>query len=114
MIPTNLLGRKYEAIASEYLKTKGYEILEHNYSNKIGEIDIICKDNNTFVFVEVKYRVSAKFGRPIEAITPHKIYKIQNTAIVYLKSKRKLNNPYRIDAIEILNDEIRHIENITG
>lgn len=114
MLPTNLLGRKYEAISCEFLKQKGYEILERNYSNKIGEIDIICSKDNVIVFVEVKYRISAKFGRPIEAITPQKVGKIQNTALVYLKIHRKLNSPYRIDAIEILNDEIRHVENITG
>lgn len=112
MLPTNLTGRRYEAIAGNYLEQKGYEILERNYSNKIGEIDIICKKDNTIVFVEVKYRISAKFGRPIEAITPHKIRKIVQTATFYLKQKKQLNNSIRFDAIEILNDEIRHIENI--
>lgn len=114
MLTTNILGKKYEAMACNFLMQKGYKILEQNYSNKIGEIDIICENNGILVFVEVKYRTSAKFGLPLEAITPHKLFKIQNTALVYLKSHKKLNYPYRIDAIEILNDEIRHVENITN
>lgn len=112
MLPTNLLGRKYEAIACDFLKNSGYKILEQNYSNKIGEIDIICTKDDILVFVEVKYRISGKFGRPIEAITPHKLIKIRQTATCYLKQHRKLDSNVRFDAIEILNDSIRHIENI--
>lgn len=112
MIPTNITGRKYEVIACNYLKSKGYQILEQNYTCPIGEIDIICMDKDLIVFVEVKYRTSAKFGRPIEAITPHKLRKIFQTATFYLKSKRKLNANCRFDAIEILNDNIRLIQNI--
>lgn len=112
MIPTNLTGRKYEAIACNYLQQKGYTIVAKNYSNTLGEIDIICKKDDLLVFVEVKYRVSAKFGRPIEAITPHKLMKIRQTATLYLKQHRLLEANIRFDAIEILNDEIRHIENI--
>jgi len=112
MLATNLIGKKYEIIATNYLKQKGYKILENNYKNVIGEIDIICKDNDIIVFVEVKYRTSAKFGRPIEAITPHKLMKIRQTATGYLKFKRLLDANIRFDAIEILDDEIRHIQNI--
>lgn len=112
MLPDNLVGKKYEAIAVNFLKDKGYKILEKNYKNVIGEIDIICEKDNIIVFVEVKYRTSAKFGRPIEAITPHKLMKIRQTATSYLKFKRKLENMVRFDAIEILDDQIRHVENI--
>lgn len=112
MLPTNILGQKYEAIACNFLQENGYKIVERNYKNMIGEIDIICTKDNIIVFVEVKYRISAKFGRPIEAITPHKLMKIRQTATCYLKQHRKLDSNIRFDAIEILNDEIRHIENI--
>lgn len=112
MLPNNIQGKKYEIIATNYLKEKGYKILESNYKNKIGEIDIVCKDKDYIVFVEVKYRTSSKFGRPIEAITPHKIMKIRQTATGYLKLKRLLDVNVRFDAIEILDDEIRHLQNI--
>lgn len=112
MLATNIIGKKYELIATNYLKQKGYKILENNYKNKVGEIDIICKDGDFIVFVEVKYRTSAKFGRPIEAITPHKLMKIRQTATSYLKFNKLLDSYVRFDAIEILDDEIRHIQNI--
>ena len=112
MIPNNIIGRKYEAVACAFLKEKGYKILRQNYANKLGEIDIICKHNETIVFVEVKYRTSNKFGRPIEAITYSKLKKIRLTATAFLKENGWLNKNCRFDAIEILNDEIRHIENI--
>lgn len=112
MLATNIVGKKCELIATNYLKQKGYKILENNYKNIIGEIDIICQDNDIIVFVEVKHRTSAKFGRPIEAITSHKLMKIRQTATGYLKFKRKLDSSVRFDAIEILDDEIRHIQNI--
>ena len=112
MLPTNILGQKYEIIACNFLKENGYKILERNYKNMIGEIDIICSKDNVLVFVEVKYRTSSKFGRPIESITPYKLMKIRQTATCYLKQHKKLDSNIRFDAIEILNDEIRHIENI--
>lgn len=112
MLATNIVGKKYEIIATNYLKQKGFKIIKNNYKNAIGEIDIICKDKDILVFVEVKYRTSAKFGRPIEAITPHKLMKIRQTATSYLKLNGLLDNLVRFDAIEILDDEIRHIKNI--
>ena len=112
MLSTNILGKKYELIACNFLKENGYKIIEQNYKNMIGEIDIICSKDNILVFVEVKYRISAKFGRPIEAITPHKLWKIRQTATCYQKQHKKHDRNIRFDAIEILNDEIRHIENI--
>jgi len=114
MLPQNIQGKTGEAVATLYLKQKGYTILANNYSNKIGEIDIVCKDGNILVFVEVKYRTSAKLGRPIEAITPFKLNKIKMTATKFLKEHKMLNSEIRFDAIEILNDEIRHIKNIFG
>ena len=58
----NILGKRSEIIAMNFLKKKGYKILETNYKNSIGEIDIIAKDNDYIVFVEVKGRMSKKFG----------------------------------------------------
>lgn len=112
MLPKNIIGKKYEIVAVNYLKEQGYKILETNYKNKLGEIDIICKDEDIVVFVEVKYRKNAKYGRPIEAITPYKLMKIRQTATLYLKIKRLLDANIRFDAIEILFDEIRHVKNI--
>ena len=78
MLPTSTLGKKYENMALHYLKIEKYKILARNFSCPAGELDIIAydKDNDYIVFVEVKYRSTNAFGRPIEAITPEKARKI--------------------------------------
>ena len=106
------VGEAQETRTVLELEKLGYRILKKNFRCRIGEIDIIALHQGYLVFVEVKYRTSAKFGRPIEAITPHKLMKIRQTATAYLKFKRLLDANVRFDAIEILDDEIRHIQNI--
>ena len=62
-------GKDSESLAMGYLKKHGYKIIEKNYRNKIGEIDIIAKDKGTLVFVEVKARKTHVFGNPKWAVT---------------------------------------------
>ncbi len=95
--------------AVNYLTDKGYEILETNYKNKLGEIDIIAKDGERIVFVEVKARATAKYGYPREAVNEYKQRKIRMVAESYLKSKRLLNSYIRFDVIEILAGNITHL-----
>lgn len=95
--------------AVKYLTDKGYEILETNYKNKLGEIDIIAKDDTRIVFVEVKARATAKYGYPREAVNEYKQRKIRMVAESYLKSKRLLNSYIRFDVIEILAENITHL-----
>ena len=95
--------------AVKYLTDKGYEILETNYKNKLGEIDIIAKDDTRIVFVEVKARATAKDGYPREAVNEYKQRKIRMVAESYLKSKRLLNSYIRFDVIEILAGNITHL-----
>lgn len=107
-----VLGIQGEAIAKDYLINKGYTILETNYNSKIGEIDIIAKIDKTIVFVEVKARQSLRYGHPREAVNYYKQQKIRNVAVGYLKFKglyEKVN--MRFDVVDILGDEITHIQN---
>lgn len=109
----NIFGKKGEIIAANYLKKRGYKILENNYKNKIGEIDIIAKDKNYLVFVEVKTRTSRMLGDPLEAIDEQKQFKIRQVATMYLMKTNQLETSIRFDAIAILGDnedEIRHIK----
>lgn len=109
---SNIYGKRSEIIATDYLKKKGYKILATNYTNKIGEIDIVAQDKDYMVFVEVKARLSQKFGHPLDAIDEKKQQKIHAVASLYLVEKRKYGKPCRFDAISILgleNPEIRHI-----
>lgn len=109
---TNIYGKRSEIIASNYLKKKGYKILETNYKNDIGEIDVIAKDKDYIVFVEVKARTSQKFGHPFEAIDEEKQRKIHAVASLYMVKNHKYGSLCRFDAISILgleNPEITHI-----
>lgn len=105
------IGRDKESIAVAFLKKNGYKIMERNYTCKIGEIDIIASIKNIIVFVEVKYRQNEFFGLPREAVNSFKQRKIRNVASFYLKWKGKLNSNCRFDVIEILGDNVSHIEN---
>ncbi len=100
-----------ETLAQKYLKKMGYKIIECNYSNLIGEIDIIAKQKEYFVFIEVKARGTYAFGRPCEAVTPYKQNKIRKVAQIYIKQHRIFNAPCRFDVIEVLGEKINHIEN---
>lgn len=104
------IGAKGELDAEKYLSKKGMKILAKNYSNKLGEIDIIAQDRDYIVFVEVKERSSLLFSSPCEAVTYSKQRKIRNAAQCYLKEKYITDAPCRFDVVEILGDEINYIE----
>ncbi|MDE7336912.1 MAG: YraN family protein [Clostridia bacterium] len=104
-------GIEGENAAIEYLKKKGYRILERNFTSKTGEIDIIAQDKNYLVFVEVKSRDNLKFGYPVESVTLSKARKIVRTAECYLLYKKRQNSLCRFDIIEVLKGEVNHIKN---
>ena len=106
MFNTKLEGDKGEALAYNFLKKKGYKIIETNYNCHSGEIDIIAIDKDTYVFVEVKNRSSLRFGLPQEAINQSKIHHIKRSAENYLKYHRLLGQVrVRFDCITILFEE---------
>ncbi len=109
---TKTSGNIGEVLAENFLKKKGYLVLERNFSTKIGEIDLICKDKDYIVFVEVKTRTSNRFGYPREAINFAKQQKVRKTAQIYLKKKHLYDVDCRFDCIEVLGDkeecEIEH------
>lgn len=105
------IGIEGETQAEKYLKKKKYKIIAKNYKNIIGEIDIVAKQKETIVFVEVKKRETLCFGRPSEAVDENKQQKIRTVALYYLKQHKMLDFPCRFDVIEILGDDINHIEN---
>ena len=108
---THIVGVKGEELAKTYLIKNKYKILEQNYTTKLGEIDIIAQFKNIVVFVEVKQRQSARFGLPREAVTPYKQQKIRRVAQLYLLKSGLNNANCRFDSIDILGEEITHIEN---
>lgn len=104
-------GISGEALAVQYLKKQKYKILETNYSNKLGEIDIIAREKLTTVFVEVKYRTSDYFGLPREAVGEYKQRKLRQVATGYMVANDLIEERVRFDVIDILNGEITHIKN---
>lgn len=85
----NSLGDEGEKIAQEFFKKKGFKILEKNYRTVFGEIDIIAKDKDVLVFIEVKTRADAAFGHPFEAVDRRKREKIRKVALCYMKNLKK-------------------------
>ena len=98
-------GQEGESIAVGYLKKNGYKILEQNYRNKLGEIDIVAKDRETLVFVEVKTRHSDQYGHPKWAVTPWKQRKISMVALYYLKENQQSHRKARFDVVTILDKQ---------
>lgn len=107
------VGTEKENLAAEYLKKKGYFIIEKNYRVRQGEIDLIARDGMCIVFVEVKYRADDRSGDALEAVTGAKIRQISKMALFYLNQKKISidNTPIRFDVIGINGDTITHIEN---
>jgi len=106
-------GRTYEELAVEFLESKGYFIIEKNFQIRQAEIDIIARDKEYIVFVEVKYRSTAGSGHPLEAVSISKQKKICKAALFYMNLNKISpdNTSIRFDVIGILGDEITHIEN---
>ena len=113
-----------ERAAARYLKSKGYEILGFNFQNnlgrRLGEIDIIAKEKEEIVFVEVKSREIKRYGDtlPEENITHSKLRKLDRIAWAYLRSHQLENANYRFDAISVWLDltkktaKIKHISHL--
>ncbi len=94
-------GQKGESLAAKLLKKHGYKIIEQNYRTKLGEIDIIAKDKEVLVFVEVKARSSDRIAYPKWAITPKKQRKISMVALYYLKATNQSEVKARFDVVAI-------------
>ncbi|MBR1743642.1 MAG: YraN family protein [Lachnospiraceae bacterium] len=105
-------GTVYEEKAVLFLQEKGYRILERNFYTKFGEIDIIARDGDYTVFIEVKYRKNGNAGEALEAVTQEKQRRLFQSAKVYLYVKKyRLDLPCRFDVIAFQGEEMRHIEN---
>jgi len=111
-----VFGNEGEALAAEYLKEKGYTILEKQYRCTYGEIDLVCEKGEETIFVEVKARNTKEFGYPEDSITPTKRRHLLASAEEYLETHHRLNRPWRVDVVAIEYDEvppkISHFEDI--
>lgn len=96
------LGYVGEALAAQYLQSKGYQILGNNFTIRGGEIDLVAKNAQIWVFVEVKTRTENSFGYGDESINRLKKVRLQRAIQRYLDSKIREQDPnYRADLVEI-------------
>ncbi|MFY9115021.1 MAG: YraN family protein [Dethiobacteria bacterium] len=110
-------GMKGERLAADYLRSEGYEIIMRNYRCPIGEIDLIARQGNLLVFVEVRSRWTGNFGSPEQSISDRKKNKLIDLANYYLSSELQREVPCRFDFIGIKfnhMDEVDRINHITG
>lgn len=96
----DLLGPWGEALACEFLRSRGYTILACNYRSRFGEIDIIASDRHFLIFVEVKLRKTDAFGAAREFVDARKQARLRQTALVWLETHETNLQP-RFDVIEI-------------
>lgn len=117
---TRQKGNEGEDLAIDFLREKGYKIIEKNFYSRSGEVDIVALDpstssgrgGETLVFVEVKTRWSKAFGEPAEAVTPWKLNSIIKTASYYKLLHPELPDEMRIDvvSVDISNNKTARIE----
>lgn len=118
------IGEIGEDLAAKYLKRKDYKIIQRNYREKWGEIDIIAQKKNDLIFVEVKTIAYYRFPQtknpsllPEDEITTKKINNLNKTILYYL-NKNKISNSYQLDLITIKIDKtnkkyrLKHYKNI--
>jgi putative endonuclease len=96
-------GARGEKLACRFLRRNGYKVLYRNFKGRSGgEIDVVCRDNDTLVFVEVKTRTREDFGRPVAAVDRQKQKRISRGGLAWL---RMLDNPdilFRFDVVEVI------------
>jgi putative endonuclease len=99
--PKQLLGKEGEKAAEQYLRKKGYRIVERNYRCAAGEVDLIVLDRRVVVFVEVKTRSGHQFGTPLEAVESRKQRKMIHAAQFFISQKRLHEREARFDVVGI-------------
>lgn len=119
MTTTSDFGNWAEYNVAQYLKTKGYNVLERNYRKKWGEIDIIAEKGKILIFVEVKANKKELFGfEPESRINPEKLRRMNRAIQTFLASKKYQDQDWQIDVVSLTLDQdrgvakIKHFKNI--
>lgn len=99
------LGKFGEQEAADFLKCRGYAILEQNFKTKVGELDIIAREGDYVCFIEVRTKTTDWHGHPFESISMRKRHKLIQTALWYLQQKRLDDAKVRFDVVAIISEE---------
>lgn len=101
MYVSHELGRIGENIIADYITKLGYKVVERNFACNQGEIDIVAKDEEELVFIEVKTRTDISYGEASEAVTDTKKRHLINSIKYYIYKQKLENQPIRIDVAEV-------------
>ena len=104
-------GLSGEEQAERYLHSRGYETVARRWRGEDGEIDLIMKDGEFIVLVEVKFRPSGRSGDGLKAVTPAKRRRMTHAAEAFLMEREWMNVPVRFDVVEITRDGMNHVIN---
>ncbi len=97
-----VVGKRYEKLALHFLQKHGLSLIQQNYNQKTGEIDLILEDNEFLIFAEVRYRKPNSYASGLESIDYRKQRKIIKTAKLFLLQNKKYQNAYcRFDVLSI-------------
>lgn len=104
-----------ERKACEHLQSLGFRVVERNFENRLGELDVVAYEGDTLVFCEVKTRRTTSFGRPYEAVTVAKQRRIRRLAESYLALRKPTYREIRFDVLSVMlsgaRAEVSHIRN---
>ena len=104
-------GKVAEEIACSHLKKNGLTLIDKNFYSRYGEVDLIMQDQETLVFIEVRYRKNLDYGGALESIKQGKQKKIQTTTLYYIQTKEGEINK-RLNVVAITGNNINHKNNI--
>ena len=117
MAAKDALGRRGEELAAAHLIASGLTIVERNWRCPQGEIDVVARDGDELVFVEVKTRSSVRYGHPLEAITPIKLARLRRLAGEWCAQHPGSGEHIRIDAVSVIappgrSAQIEHVRRV--
>jgi putative endonuclease len=96
------LGQRGEDLAEQFLRRAGFKIVARHYSTPVGELDLIARDKDTVVFVEVKTRSDQRLADPHEAVGPTKQRRMTRAARWFLRQQRCEDRPCRFDIVSVV------------
>lgn len=108
--PRKQRGDSAEDRAVAELERAGYRIVDRNYRCRVGELDIVARDGNTLVFVEVRSRSDGRHGTALANITTRKQRQVARVARVYLHHRKPVFDRCRFDVIGVTGDELTHVK----
>lgn len=117
MAAKDALGRRGEQIAARHLEARGLHILDRNWRCPQGEIDLVARDGDELVFVEVKTRAGLGYGHPLESITTVKLARLRRLAAAWCEAHPGGHDRIRIDAIAVIAPaggavQVEHLERV--